>query len=94
MRGGLHGEDVLTFVVRDLVHSHQQGVVSRAAVANGEGLDHGPPFGVDDARHMAALGNVDSNDKHKQTPALRFFPCMVSSVYFGCPGFYRRYHHI
>ncbi len=65
----LHGKDELTLVVRDFVHPRQQGIVPRAVVADGERLDHGPPFGVDDARHMAALGDVDANDEHKQTPS-------------------------
>lgn len=44
-------------------------LVPVATVAEGEGLGDDPPFGVDDARHMAALGNVNSNDEHRQTPS-------------------------
>ena len=69
MRSGLHGEDKLALAVCDFAHPRQQSIVPGAAVADGEGLDHGPPFGVDDARHMAALGDVDPDDEHKQTPS-------------------------
>ena len=60
-------------MVRELVHPRQQSIVPRTAVADGEGLDHGSPFGVDDARHMAALGDVNSNDEHKANTILSEF---------------------
>ena len=39
----------------------------------GENISATPPFGVDDARHMAALGDVDPNDEHKANTILSEF---------------------
>lgn len=70
MAGGFHGEEELAFVVCELPQPLQQSVITRAAVTDGEGPAHGPALRVDDTDHMAALGDVDSYDKHgKHHPA-------------------------
>lgn len=73
MGHGFHGKEKVALIVCEFPQSLQQCVAARAAVADGEWFAHSAPLCVDDTDHVAALGDVDSNDEHNEHHCQRQF---------------------